>query len=189
MTPHGAVAMLIIAAAFTLVACERKDRPATAKFAPPFQKHPMRRIIETPPESNYEATLDSALRTSMIPDGMQQICSQWYPEFGRDVADAFVEWRKRNEATLAELRERSTAVWLKRAGTDEKYVVMVYPHIRKEVIDELMRQSDGLAVEEFKAACGKYPREILKPNWILEQRLRADLTTLRERPRVAAKGT
>jgi hypothetical protein len=123
----------------------------------------------------------------MIPDGMQQICSQWHPDYGRDVADAFVEWRRQNEATLAELRQRSAAVWLRRAGPDEKYVVMVYPHIRKEVIDELMRQSDLLSVEEFKAACAKYPREILKPNWRLEKRLSTELKILRERPLAAAK--
>lgn len=150
-----------------------------------YDKHPMYRIIETVPESEYEKTLEAALRTSMVPDGMQQICARWYPEFGREVADAFLEWRAKNQAVLDELRQRSTEVWVRRAGPDQAYVKMVYPHIRKEVADELLRQSDGVSVENFKATCARYAADVRKPDWKLDRRLRKYLLVIRERPLTA----
>lgn len=170
-------ACLLLASA----ACQKEDPPKTAKLAPPMAKHPLYRIIETPPESDYEAALDHALRVSMTPDALQQICSQWYPAFGRDVAEAYVDWRKQNQPTIDELRRRSTEVWSRRAGPDDKYVVMVYPHIRKEVIDTTMRRSDSLSVREFESACKDYPRETSKPEWRLERRLNAELKVIRAR--------
>jgi hypothetical protein len=174
-----------------LIACEKKpearlkDPPMTARIVT-YQKHPMYRIIETPPESAYEETLDLALRTSLAPDGMQQICSQWYPEFGRDVADAFLEWRAKNQTVLEELRQRSTEVWTRRAGADAAYVKMVYPRIRKDVVDALMSQSDTVSVEDFKATCARYPADLRGTKWNLEKRLRLELRSIRERPLSAA---
>jgi hypothetical protein len=184
---RGAVCALL-SAALVLGACQERDPPMTAKFAQPYKKHPMYAIIETPAESPYEEALEVALATSMGPDGMQQICSQWYPEFGRAVADAFVEWRDANKPVLDEIRQRSTEVWTLRAGPDVAYVKMVYPHLRKNFVDNLMRQTDALTVDEFKANCANYPQEVRDPKWNLEKRLRGQLRVIRERPLVDGPG-
>jgi hypothetical protein len=180
-------AWVLLCAGALLTACHRSpdmpadgsnDAPMTATIRT-YAKHPMYRIIETPPESPYEEALDAALRISMIPDGMQQVCAQWFPEYGRDVADAFVAWRKENQPVLDELRARSTAVWTRRAGTDAAYVKMVYPHIRKDIVDALMRQSDTVSTEDFKATCARYPSDVRLPNWDLAKRLRDEMRVIR----------
>ena len=173
-----------LAVTLALAACQKSDPPA--KFAPPYKKHPMYAIIETPAESPYEQTLDSALATSMVPDAMQQICSQWYPEFGRDVADAYVEWRERNKKILDELQKRSTDVWTRRAGPDVAYVKMVYPHLRKDLIKSLMHETDAMTVDEFKANCANYIRDVRSERWNLEKRLSDELREIRRTTRAAA---
>jgi hypothetical protein len=136
-------------------------------------------ILETPAASPYEQTLEAALTTSMVPDAMQQICGQWYPEFGRDVADAYVEWRDRNKKVLDELKQRSTDVWTRRAGPDVAYVKMVYPHLRKDLVRNLMHQTDAMSVDEFKSNCANYPRDVRGARWNLEKRLAAELAVIR----------
>jgi hypothetical protein len=190
------IAVCLLLAALALGACAKRDPPKvdkpkadppmTARIVEPYRKHPMYAIIETPAESPYEEMLENALATSMVPDGMQQICSQWYPEFGRDVADAFVEWRDRNKAVLDEIRQRSTEVWTRRAGPDAAYVKMVYPHLRKNLVDNLMRMTDSRPVEEFKANCANYSKDVRDPKWNLEKRLREPLRVIRQRPPGAA---
>jgi hypothetical protein len=174
----GALACFVL----MLAACEKRDPPMTAKLAAPYPKHPMYRIIETPPESPYEAALDDALRVSIAPDAMHQICAQWYPAHGSDVADAFLAWRARNKAVLDELMARSTEVWNRRAGPDIAYVKMVYPHIRKDVVNALMRRSDTVSVQEFEATCARYPDDVKGSKWNLEKRLGKELQVIRERP-------
>jgi len=181
--------LLSIVAAASLVGCSREPAAQIVEAAPapaqPYKIHPMYRIIEAPYESRYELVLDAALRTSMYPDAVQQICSQWFPEYGRDVADAFVEWRAKNQLVLDELRNRSTEVWNRRAGPDIAYVKMVYPHIRKDVVDVFMRQSDKMSVENFKASCAEYPALMRKPEWQLERKLKKELVEIREGPPAA----
>jgi hypothetical protein len=159
--------------------------PSTARLVAPV-KHPMYRIIETPPESPYEEALMDALHITMGPDAMQQICARWFPEYDRKVADAFLAWRTRNQPVLDEIRDRSTAVWNRRAGPDVAYVRMVYPHIRKQIADEMMARSDAVPVEEFKAQCAQFPAEIGTRAWELEKALRDRLRIIRQRPLAAA---
>lgn len=162
-----------------LAGCQKSDPPMTAKFAPPYKKHPMYAIIETPAESPYEQSLESALATSMVPDAMQQICGQRYPEFGRDVADAYVAWRDKNKPVLDELKQRSTDVWTRRAGPDAAYVKMVYPHLRKDLIKNLMHETDAMTVDEFKANCANYTKDVRGARWNLEKRLGPELAVIR----------
>jgi hypothetical protein len=186
--------MLALCAGLCLAGCSKPGSPdsvATSPAAakPQRQLHPMYRIIEAPYESNYELTLDAALRTSIYPDALQQICAQWYPEYGAQVADAFLGWRAKNQPVLDELRERSTEVWNRRAGPDIAYVKMVYPHIRKDIIDSAMKRFDARPVEEFKARCAEYPALLRQPDWDLERKLGKYLGVIRQGPSatVAAK--
>ena len=189
-------AVTAIALCALLGACQRRpeapqtgaplgNAPMTAKIRT-YEKHPMYRIIETPPESPYEAALDYSLHVSLGPDAMQQICAQWFPEYGARVADAFLGWRSKNQPVLDELKARSTEVWNRRAGPDVAYVKMVYPHIRKQIVDELMRQSDAVSVDEFRTTCARYPDTTVAPEWNLEKRLRQQLRVVRQRPQTKA---
>jgi hypothetical protein len=126
--------------------------------------------------------LAQALTISIKPDAMHQICAQWFPEYDRKVADAFLAWRTRNQAVLDEIRNRSTAVWNRRAGPDSAYVRMVYPHLRKQIVDDLMRRSDAVPVAEFEAQCAQFPADVAGPEWDLERTLRDRLRVIRQRP-------
>jgi hypothetical protein len=186
--------MLALCAGLCLAGCSKPGSPdsvvtSSAAAKPQRQLHPMYRIIEAPYESNYELTLDAALRTSIYPDALQQICAQWYPEYGAKVADAFLEWRAKNQPVLDELRERSTEVWNRRAGPDIAYVKMVYPHIRKDIINSTMTRFDARPVEEFKARCAGYPALLRQPDWDLARKLEKYLDLIRQGPSatVAAK--
>lgn len=163
-----------------LSACQKSDPPMTAKFAPPYKKHPMYAIIEARAEGPYEQSLESALEISMLPDAMQQICGQWYPEFGRDVADAYVEWRDRNKKVIDELKQRSTDVWTRRAGPGVAYVKMVYPHLRNSLVKKQMRRTDAMTTDEFKANCAGYPKDVRDARWDLEKRLQSELAVIRK---------
>jgi len=182
---------LLVFAGSSLVGCSKGPDAQIVEAPPaaqkqPYKLHPMYRIIEAPYESNYELMLDAALRTSMYPDALQQICSQWFPEYGPKVADAFLEWRSNNQPILDELRARSVEVWNRRAGPDIAYVKMVYPHIRKDVIDSFMKRSDARPVDEFKATCAQYPALVRKPEWRLERRLKKELAVIRPGPPAAS---
>jgi hypothetical protein len=185
---RGAVCALL-STVLLLGACDRLKFPPGSREepAPPrVRKHPMLRILETPPESQYEASLESALRYSVLPEAKAQICAQWYPEFDRAVVDAFREWRERNKAVFDDLRARSNAVWERRAGPDIGYVKMVYPRIRKQTIDALMYETDQHPVENFRQSCRNYPQEMRGARWNLEKRLWVELAVIRKQPPAAA---
>lgn len=173
------VTLLAFMSVLVLVACQGGASSTKSTFLTTTQKHPLYAIIEQPAESPYEAALGTALAASMLPDAMNQVCTQWYPEIGHAVAKAYVEWRARNLSVLDDLRQRSTSVWMRRAGDDATYVDLVYPHLRREMIKDLMLQSDAMTVEEFKSSCTSFPTDVKGERWDLENRLVQELTVIR----------
>lgn len=162
-----------------LVGCQGGASSTKSTYVTTTHKHPLYAIIEQPAESPYEVALGDALEASMLPDALHQICTQWYPEIGPEVADAYLEWRDQNRSVLDDLRQRSTNLWMSRAGDDATYVDLVYPHLRRELVKNLMHQTDAMTVNEFRSRCANYPSDVRGARWNLETRLGEQLNLIR----------
>lgn len=144
-------------------------------------KHPLYLIVETPPRNDYERALPVMLSRVVNVDALQQFCGQWYPDYGRDVADAYMAWRKKHEATISELMERSEAVWADYSLGDTEYVRMVYPHLRSQMRKAIDAEYDRSPSEKFRKVCSELPAD-LKTKWDLDGRYQKELAFLRQTP-------
>jgi hypothetical protein len=185
-------ALVLLLAALIAVGCgegrkyERKqsvprklpgtERPVEVK------KHPLYAILDTAPRNEYERQAPRILYKAMNAEALAQFCGRWFPDYGRDIADAYTEWRDRNQATMKELVDRSVAVWNIYAGEDVAYVKMVQPHLRKQLVDSITREFDNSPIEKFKTICSELPRDLRSSKWDLESRFRQELAFLRQHP-------
>ena len=106
----------------------------TRKVVTVHKKHPLYTILETEPRNEYERKLPLMLSRVVNVDALQIFCGQWFPAYGHDVADTYMDWRKKHEGTIKELTGRSEAVWADYVGEDKEYVRLVYPHLRKQML-------------------------------------------------------
>jgi hypothetical protein len=158
-----------------------------ARLLPPSWTPLIERVLETPPRSAYESSLMPMVRSGIVPDVLQQICSQWFPAHGRDVADAYVKWRARNDAMLKDVATHATALWARNAGPDNQDVVpRIRPYLRKKGLDDFMYEFDSRPAAEFERVCIEYPTVILSPEWDLEKKFRRELAVMRKQPLNAA---
>jgi hypothetical protein len=144
-------------------------------------KHPLYLIVETQPRNDYERGLELMLSRVVNVDALQQFCGQWYPDYGHDVADAYMAWRKKHEVTIKELMARSEAVWAEYSLGDTEYVVMVYPHLRKQMRKAIDAEFDRSPPEKFRQVCSKLPAD-LGTQWDLDRRYKKELALLRQTP-------
>jgi hypothetical protein len=114
-------------------------------------------------------------------DALQQFCGQWYPDYGRDNADAYMAWRKKHETTISEITARSEAVWADYSLGDTKYVVMVYPYLRKQMRKAIDAEYNSAPVDRFKKVCSQLPED-LRTKWDLDKRFKKELAFLRQTP-------
>jgi hypothetical protein len=154
----------------------------TRKEVTVYKKHPLYAILETEPRNEYERKLPLMMSKVINVDALQIFCSQWFPANGHDVADAYMAWRGRHEATIKELTGRSEAVWTDYVGEDKEYVRLVYPHLRKQMLAAINKEFDNSPVEKFKAICAGFPADLRSSKWDLEKRYRKELAFLRETP-------
>jgi hypothetical protein len=146
------------------------------------QRHPLYVIVDTPPRNDYERTLSNLLSRAMNPDALQTFCGRWYPDSGRQVADAYLEWRDKNGPVVKELIDRSTEVWTELAGEDVEYVRLVHPHLRNQLLQAITAEFDRSPAEKFAKICADYPREFGSARWDLEKNFRKELAQLRRQP-------
>ena len=146
------------------------------------QVHPVYAITEAPPRNDYERTLSDLLLRAMNPDALQTFCGRWYPDSGRQVADAYLAWREKNGPVVEELVDRSTEVWTELAGEDVEYVRLVYPHLRNQLLKSITAEFDRSPAEKFAKICADYPREFGSAKWNLEKNFAKELALLRRQP-------
>ena len=144
-------------------------------------KHPLYLILETQPRNDYERALPVMLSRIVNVDALQQFCGQWYPDYGHDVADAYMAWRKKHAATISEILARSEAVWADYSLGDTEYVGMVYPHLRKQMRQAIDAEYDRSPSEKFRKICSELPAD-LKTQWDLDRRYQKELAFLRQTP-------
>ena len=154
----------------------------TRKEVTVYKKHPLYAILEAEPRNEYERKLPLMLSKVINVDALQIHCGQWYPDYGRDVADAYMEWRKKHETTIKELTARSEALWTDYVGEDKDYVRLVYPHLRKQMLAAIQKESDNSPVEKFKQICSQFPADLRSSKWDLDKRYKKELAFLRETP-------
>lgn len=147
-----------------------------------YKKHPLYLILETEPRNEYERKLPLMLSKVINVDALAMHCGQWYPDYGRDLADAYSEWRKKHEATIKELTARSEALWTDYVGEDKEYVRLVYPHLRKQMLSAIQKESDNSPMEKFKKICSEFPADLRSSKWDLDKRYKKELAFLRETP-------
>lgn len=187
--------LVIGASALALVSCKKlkipefeseQDAARTQSAAVvEYKKHPLYVIVETQPRNEYERVLPLMLGKVINVDALQQFCGQWFPAHGYAVADAYMAWRKKHEATLNELKERSEALWADYAGADNEYVVMVYPHLRKQMRAAIDKEYDRSPVEKFDQVCAGFPADLASAKWDLDKRWPKEMALLRKTPLVA----
>jgi hypothetical protein len=61
-------------------------------------------------------------------------------------------------------------------------VRLVYPHLRKQMLAAINKESDNSPVEKFKGICAGFPADLRSSKWDLEKRYRKELAFLRETP-------
>ena len=147
-----------------------------------YKKHPLYAILEAEPRNEYERKLPLMMSKVVNVDALAMHCGQWYPDYGRDLADAYVDWRKKHEATIKDLTARSEAVWADYAGEDKQYVRLVYPHLRKQMLAAINKESDNSPVEKFKEICSELPADLRSSKWDLDKRYSKELAFLRQTP-------
>jgi len=199
---------VLLGVAALLVACARQEPPPGFKDAQPAeppkpaidpsaatsdnyyrpsQLDPLTRIMVATPRDAYEESVKKMTGTSLRPDALQMVCSQWFPAHGHDVADSFMAWRKKNDAALTDIDKHAAAIWQSNAGTDTAYVKRVKPQIRKNLYDEMMRTFDALPTAEFEKVCIDYGPLLRLPEWDLEKRWKRDLRAMRAHALAAAQ--
>lgn len=185
--------LLLAICALPLVACKkvkipRIDSEPESRAAEPaepveYKKHPMYVMLEAQPRDDYERALPFMLSKVINVDALQQFCGQWYPSSGRDVADAYMAWRKKHEATIKEIRGRSEAVWTSHIPPEDMaYVRMVEPHLRKQMFNAIMAEYDRSPVEKFEKVCADFPKELASSKWDLDKKYKKELAFLRQTP-------
>jgi hypothetical protein len=175
-------AMLVVACLVLAPGCSEEITVKHVAGATP-RKHPMYAILEQEPRNEYERRLPLMLSKAINVDALQMFCGQWYPESGHAVADAYMEWRRTHEATLSELRGRSVAVWTSYIpNEDPGYVRMVEPHLRKQMMNAILKEFDASPAEKFRRICADFPRELRSDKWNLEKRYAKELAYLRQTP-------
>jgi hypothetical protein len=186
--------LVIGACALALVSCKKlklpdvESEPAPGHPAPvvEYKKHPLYVILETEPRNDYERTLASMVGKVANVDALQQFCGQWFPSYGYAVADAYMAWRKKHEATLKDLKDRSEAMWADYVGEDKAYVAMVYPHLRKQMRASINKEYDTAPVDKFDKVCSQFPADLASTKWDFEGRWAKEMALVRKAPVVAA---
>jgi hypothetical protein len=158
-----------------------KSRPLPGKPVE-YKKHPLYVILDTQPRNEYERELSRLMYKSLNPGALQQFCGQWFPSYGHENADAYMAWRKQNEATLKEIDERNVAVWNSYAGEDVAYVKMVQPHLRNQLIKSIGAEFDRSPTAKFDEICANFAKEIRSSKWNLEKRFKKELALVRRHP-------
>lgn len=184
--------LLLAICVLPLTACKKVKIPriesesetrAESTASVEYKKHPLYVMLEAPPRDDYERALPLMLSKVINVDALQQFCGQWYPSYGHDVADAYMAWRKKHEATIKEIRGRSEAVWTSHIPPEDMgYVRMVEPHLRKQMFKAIMAEYDRSPAEKFDKVCAEFPKDLAGSKWDLEKKYRKELAFLRQTP-------
>jgi hypothetical protein len=152
---------------------------ATAPRAERTRRPSVHDLFATPPKSDYEAAVTTAIKVVVYAESLQPFCSRWFPALGRKSADAYLIWRERNAASIGDVKTHALKLWESRAGEHKAVAIRVYAALRNQADQLLLREFDASPVKEFEEICAGLPRDILSPDWNLERKLGAELALIR----------
>src|SRR6185436_18514091 len=100
---------------------EAFNRPASPP-PPPARLHPLTKVLNAYPKDDYEVAVLYMYEIMHTPDATQAICARWFPDYGRQTADAVNAWQKKNEPLMKEISDRTHAIWIGQADGDASVV-------------------------------------------------------------------
>ena len=139
-------------------------------------------LFDAPAKSDYETAVTSAIKLLVYAESLQPFCSRWFPAHGRKGADAYVIWRNKYAAAIADIKGHALKVWESRAGEHKAVAIRVYAALRADADRLLTSQFDARPVKEFEQICADLPRSVLSPELNLERRLARELAQIRANP-------
>lgn len=187
---------------FVLAGCDQpiSSRPAhnpnstfheSSKDVPPKQAaalvseprlNPMTRVLRAYPKDDYERKVIYMYEIMQAPDAIQQVCARWFPDYGRSAADALVEWQRRQDPVMTEIRDRTHAIWISQADGDSGIIPAVEGRFADDRYQTYLNDFDRTQTAVYKKRCADFPKMLASPQWDLKQKFRKELALVRKWP-------
>jgi len=160
---------------------EAFNRPASPP-PPPARLHPLTKVLNAYPKDDYEVAVLYMYEIMHTPDATQAICARWFPDYGRQTADAVNEWQKKNESLMTEISDRTHAIWIGQAEGDASVVPWAEGRFNRDRRQQYDNNFDKTPVKVYEKRCAQLPAALSSSEWDLTKRFRKQLAIMKKRP-------
>jgi len=139
-------------------------------------------VLNAYPKDAYEVAVLYMYEIMHTPDATQAICARWYPDYGRQTADAVMEWTKKNEPLMTEISDRTHAIWIGQADGDASVVAWAEGRFNRDRRQQYDNNFDKTPTKVYEKRCAQLPAALRSSEWNLEKRFRKQLAVMHKRP-------
>lgn len=155
-----------------------KEKPAPLSRP---RQSPVAQVMHAYPKDDYERKVLYMYEIMQAPDATQQVCARWFPDYGRASLDALVEWQRRQDPVLTEIRDRTHAIWISQADGDSGVIPAVEARYSDDRYQIYLHDFDRTPTAEYKKRCASFPQMLRSAQWDLSRKFKKELAVARQR--------